>query len=133
MHSVVRYVLSSSRALSRWEMRTEMTAPFLPPVYSWRVPSTRDGESESVRSSSVSTAATLPRWDVSVVFPSLESPEFAQGFQPARAAIEALASLFDAERIERRERALLDDATVAAFERVVARYNDVQSRVRTLN
>ena len=108
-----------------------MTAPFLPQVYYWRVPSTRDGE--SVRSSSVSTAATLPRWDVSVVFPSLESPEFAQGFQTAVAAIETLGSLFDAERIERRERAPLDDASVATFERVNARYNDVQSRVRTLN
>ena len=44
-HSVVRYVLSSSRAPYRWEMRTEMTAPFLPQVYYWRVPSTHDGES----------------------------------------------------------------------------------------
>src|SRR5258708_28120551 len=107
MHSVVRYVLSSSRALSRWEMRTEMTAPFLPQVYYWRVPSTRDGESESVRSSSVSTAATLPRWDVSVVFSSLESPEFAQGFQAAAAAIHALASLFDAEGIQQPGRVAL--------------------------
>jgi pepF/M3 family oligoendopeptidase len=63
----------------------------------------------------------------------LESPEFAAGFQAAAAEVEALGSLFDAEQIERRERAPLDDATVAAFERVLARYNDVLSRLRTLD
>ncbi|MGH2515408.1 MAG: M3 family oligoendopeptidase, partial [Ktedonobacterales bacterium] len=73
----------------------------------------------------MSSAAALPRWDVSGVFPSLESPEFAAGFTSASAAIDGLAALFDEERIAAREPAPLDDATVRAVERVLARYNAV--------
>src|SRR5258706_6463482 len=86
---------------------------------------------ECVRSSSVSTAATLPRWDVSVVFPSLESPEFVQGFQAAVAAIEALGSLFDAEGIQRRGSAPPDDAAPAPLLPAGPRYNHPQKHART--
>ena len=80
----------------------------------------------------MSSVAALPRWDMSVVFPSLESPELAAGFASAVAAIDGLAALFDEEHIAAREPAPLDDATVGAVERVIARYNAVLDEVRTL-
>ncbi|HLZ20931.1 MAG TPA: M3 family oligoendopeptidase [Ktedonobacterales bacterium] len=80
----------------------------------------------------MSSAAALPRWDLSGVFPSLESPEFAAGFASAVAAIDGLAALFDEEHIAAREPAPLDDATVRAVERVITRYNAVLDEVRTL-
>jgi pepF/M3 family oligoendopeptidase len=63
---------------------------------------------------------------MSVIFPSLESLEFELGFRNVVADIDALATLFDTEGIakrEQREPLPLDDATVAAFERAIARLN----------
>ena len=80
----------------------------------------------------MSTAAALPHWDMSVVFPSLESPEFAAGFASAVRAIDGLGALFDEEHIAAREPSPLDDATVRAVERAIDRYNAVLDEVRTL-
>ena len=41
------------------------------------------------------TSTTLPHWDVSDVFPSLESPEFAEGFRRSLRRIESLVALVD--------------------------------------
>ena len=40
-------------------------------------------------------AAPLPHWDLSVVFPSLDSPEFEDGFQAVVAGTARLSALFD--------------------------------------
>ena len=77
--------------------------------------------------------SALPRWNVSTVYPGLESPEFAAGFRETVQAIHDLGALFDAERIERRDSPAIDTATVASFERVIAGYNDVVMRARTLS
>ena len=58
--------------------------------------------------------AALPRWDMTVVYPGLDSPEFAAGFDAVVADIARLGELFDAEGVGRREPAPLDEATVAA-------------------
>lgn len=81
----------------------------------------------------MSTTAALPRWDMSVVFPSLESPEFADGFRSAVRAIDGLGELFDEEGVAARDSAPLDDVAVRAFERVVQRYNAVLDEYRTLS
>jgi pepF/M3 family oligoendopeptidase len=81
----------------------------------------------------MSTSAALPHWDVSVVFPSLDSPEFAQGFESAVQAIGELVALFDEHGVEQREAVPADAATVRAFERVVERFNAVLQQVRTLS
>ncbi len=77
--------------------------------------------------------AELPRWDMSVVYPGLDSPEFEGAFQQVVADIGALAELFDAHGVGQREAAPLDESTVHAFETVVARYNAVLEAAGTLS
>ena len=76
---------------------------------------------------------TLPHWDMTVVYPSLDSPEFAAGFTDTVEAIEGLGRLFDELGIAKREPAPLDDVTVGAFERASEAYNAVLERVLTLS
>jgi pepF/M3 family oligoendopeptidase len=70
---------------------------------------------------------------MSVIFPSLTSPAFDQGFRDVVADVDALAALFDAEGIEKREPSPLDDVTVAAFERAIAQLNAVLEEFHTLS
>ncbi|HEU5438458.1 MAG TPA: M3 family oligoendopeptidase [Ktedonobacterales bacterium] len=76
--------------------------------------------------------AALPRWDMSVVYPSLESPEFAADFADVVESIAVLGRLFDALGIAKREPQPLDDETVQAFERATEVYNGVLERLMTL-
>jgi len=69
---------------------------------------------------------------MTVVYPGLDSPEFAAGFAAAVAGIADLEALFDAEGIGQRAPAGLDDATVAAVERVIDRFNAVLKANETL-
>src|SRR5262245_61544653 len=75
----------------------------------------------------------LPHWDMTVVYPSLESAEFEQGFQAAIRSIDGLTALFDRHGIALRDPAALDEATVAAAERAIERYNAVLKELITLN
>ncbi|HEY0602215.1 MAG TPA: M3 family oligoendopeptidase [Herpetosiphonaceae bacterium] len=80
-----------------------------------------------------SSAQTLPHWDMSVIYPSLNSPEFAEGFQALVQSITDLEQIFDTHNIAEREAAPLDDATVQAFETVIERYNAVLYDHRTIS
>ncbi|GAB4204514.1 MAG: M3 family oligoendopeptidase [Roseiflexaceae bacterium] len=71
----------------------------------------------------MSTAATLPHWDVSEIFPGLESPEFLAACDQNIQAIQDLTALFDANGIDKHDPAPLDEATVALFEQVLDAYN----------
>ncbi len=68
----------------------------------------------------------LPQWDMTVVYPGLESPEFAEGFRAVQAAIAALHDLFEHEQIGQCPPAPLEHSTIERFERVIARFNQVQ-------
>src|SRR5581483_5939721 len=57
----------------------------------------------------------LPHWDMTNIFPALDAPEFEQGFARAVERVNALAQLFDAQRVQRHSDAITDDATVRAF------------------
>jgi pepF/M3 family oligoendopeptidase len=81
----------------------------------------------------MTTASALPRWDMSVVFPGLESPEFARAFQQLTEHIGDLASFFDERHIEKRASAPLDDATTATFEQAVERFNALLDEQRTIS
>ena len=81
----------------------------------------------------MSTVQTLPHWDMSVVYPSLNSPEFDQGFAHFTEQVADLVKLFDEKRIQAGPVRPLDDATVATFETVIARYNAVLEEATTLN
>jgi pepF/M3 family oligoendopeptidase len=69
---------------------------------------------------------------MSVVYPSIDSPEFEQGFSALVGSIEELARLFDEHKIEKAGSAPLDDETVGAFEAVVERLNEVLKDTMTM-
>ena len=77
-------------------------------------------------------AKALPHWDMTVVYPGLESAEFEQGFNAVAQAIGELADLFDAHGIAKREPAPLDEVTVQSFETVITRYNAVLEETHVL-
>lgn len=66
---------------------------------------------------------SLPRWDLTTIYPSLVSPEFRQARDSLDADVTDLDALFDAHDISRMPSGLVDDETVAAFESIVARFN----------
>ncbi len=76
--------------------------------------------------------SALPHWDMTPIFPSLESPEFVAGFDTVVSMIEQMRVEFDAEQIGLQPEAPLDDATVARFERAVALLNEASDAVTTL-
>jgi pepF/M3 family oligoendopeptidase len=77
----------------------------------------------------MATAAALPHWDMTVVYPSLEAPQFLDAFGDVTTEIDNLAAFFDAQAIAKRDPAPLTDAQVQAFEQAVARYNALLERV----
>ncbi len=80
----------------------------------------------------VDSNESLPRWDMSVVYPGIDSPEFEQGLAASVANIDGLAELFDRHGVDRRDAAPLDDATIAAAEAIIKRMNDVLQDFATL-
>ena len=78
-------------------------------------------------------SSTLPHWDMSVVFPGLESPEFEAASKSAVQDIDELEELFDRHGIALREAAPLDDETVRAFDEVITRFNAVLETRLTLS
>ncbi len=78
------------------------------------------------------TTNTLPHWDMTVVYPSLESKEFETGFQSVINKIAELGALFEQHKIEKRDPAPLDEATVQSFETVVNALNAAFEDVRTM-
>jgi oligoendopeptidase F len=79
------------------------------------------------------TSTALPHWDMTVVYPGLDSPEFEQGFRAAIGSIDDLTALFDSHGIALRDTAALDETTVATAERAIERYNAVLKELFTLN
>ena len=80
-----------------------------------------------------SVVSALPHWDMTVVYPSLESPEFAAGFQEVARGVEELAR--HVRPVPDRRSAPggpLDAATVAAFEALVGLLNEVLTARGTL-
>ncbi|GCE26245.1 oligoendopeptidase F [Dictyobacter alpinus] len=80
----------------------------------------------------MTTTQSLPHWNMDVVYPGLQSPEFAQGFAAAVADIDALVQLFDTSHVQKQDNLAVDAALVKTFETVIERYNSVQERVLTL-
>ena len=81
----------------------------------------------------MSTVSTLPHWDMTVVYPGLESVEFEQGFSQAVQDIHKLARLFDEEHIMEQPPAALSDDVIHVFETAVKRYNAVLDTTTTLS
>ena len=80
----------------------------------------------------MSTTTSLPRWDMTPVYPSLNSPEFDQGFAHFTQQVADLIELFDSHSIQAQPARALDDATIQSFETVTKRLNTVLEEVTTL-
>ncbi len=80
----------------------------------------------------MTTAQKLPHWDMIVIYPSLESPEFAQGFNSVVNDITHLGTLFDEHSIQEQPPLTIDDSLVHTFETITTHYNTTADAVRTL-
>ncbi len=78
------------------------------------------------------TQTMLPRWDVSGLYPGLDSPAFEADFETAMQAIEHLTARFDVLGIKERWVGLLSDADVATCEEAIVALGDLYERVRLL-
>ena len=83
----------------------------------------------------MSTANTesLPRWDLTPFYPSLESRELAGAHEAIGAGVARLTALYDSHDVRDGEPVELDDDTIKAFEEVVRETNELQDDVRQVN
>ena len=83
----------------------------------------------------MSTANTesLPRWDLTPFYPSLESRELAGAHEAIGAGVARLTALYDSHDVRDGEPVELDDDTLKAFEEVVRETNELQDEVRLVN
>jgi len=77
--------------------------------------------------------STLPHWDMTVVYPSMESQEFARGYSSVVQDIDELAHLFDTRHIEGQTTAPLSGETIKTFEIIIERFNAVLEATSTLS
>ena len=75
---------------------------------------------------------TLPRWDVTAFFPSLESRELSVGHEEVVADLARLVALYDRHDVRGGAPRTPTPADVTAFDEVVAATNDLLERVRLL-
>jgi pepF/M3 family oligoendopeptidase len=74
-----------------------------------------------------------PRWDMTAVYPSLESPEFSSGFEETLRIVEKLAGRFDADEIGGGPEPLaVDEGISARFDEITAGLNRALDAMRTL-
>jgi oligoendopeptidase F len=74
----------------------------------------------------------LPRWDLSALFPGLDSPEFAEGFDRLLSGIDRLALLFDEVGITATSTRRSEAAPLADFARVLNALNDVSQQLESM-
>ncbi len=80
----------------------------------------------------MTTAQKLPHWDMSVIYPSLESPEFTQSFTNVVNDITDLDKLFDEHNIKEQSPIAVDASVIHTFETIVTHYIATADAVRTL-
>jgi oligoendopeptidase F len=74
----------------------------------------------------------LPRWDMSVVYPGLDSPEFERDLRSFVRALDELEGLFDEAQIDRTELPLNPDLAAGILERILPPYNALNDQAWTL-
>lgn len=74
----------------------------------------------------------LPHWDMSPIFPALESPEFAAALAALAADIGALRHRCDEYGVRKRDSDLIDPDTINAVDAVTQLLNAVSDQVRTI-
>lgn len=76
---------------------------------------------------------SLPHWDLTNIYPSLESTEFETGFAQVVAQINALAEFFDAHHIAQTSNAPADAAAQETLDAVLTRFNAALEAVNTVS
>ena len=71
-------------------------------------------------------SAELPRWDLSALYPGIDTPEFDDGFARVLAQIEALQGLFDELGVQGGGSGPAGDSLVQDFERALSALNNVE-------
>jgi pepF/M3 family oligoendopeptidase len=79
------------------------------------------------------TTEALPRWDLSVVYPGIDSPEFAAGFEETFRQVDDLVRLFDELTSDDQPPAPLSDVTVSAVETLIDGFNTIYEAIETLS
>jgi oligoendopeptidase F len=74
----------------------------------------------------------LPRWDMSVVYLGLDSPEFERDLRSFVRALDELEGLFDEAQIDRTESPLNPDLAAGILERILPPYNALNDHAWTL-
>jgi oligoendopeptidase F len=77
--------------------------------------------------------ATLPRWDMTPLFPAVDSPELDGALQRVLGDIRAVGDLCDRYGVRRRDSPAIDGDTVAAFESVTERLNALDDSLREVH
>jgi oligoendopeptidase F len=76
---------------------------------------------------------SLPHWDMTPIFPGLESPGFNDAFAAIAAGIAELHTLCDQHGIRKRASDLIDPATLAGFSAVTQQMNTLSDQIRTIS
>lgn len=76
---------------------------------------------------------TPPRWNLSSIYPSLESAEFKAAFASALGGLEELERLFDSEGVRKQDPQAFSPELAAKLERVLAAYNGFLEDLRTVS
>ena len=74
----------------------------------------------------------LPHWDMTTVFPSLDSSEFTAAYDALLTAIAELVTVADEHGVRKTDGLAVDDETVATFEDMLTRLNDIGDRSREI-
>ncbi|HEX2283175.1 MAG TPA: M3 family oligoendopeptidase, partial [Thermomicrobiales bacterium] len=74
----------------------------------------------------------LPRWDLSALFPGLDSPEFTEGFDRLLSGIDDLIMLFDEVGVSAAPPNRSEAVPLARFDRVLNALNDVAQRLESM-
>lgn len=80
----------------------------------------------------MTTATALPHWDMTSVYPSLESTEFEEGFRSYVAGVDDLVALFDRYDIAKHDRLDVNVQTIEAVEAVLEALSENTDRGITL-
>lgn len=80
----------------------------------------------------MTTTTALPHWDMTVVYPGLDSPEYAEALRTVLSEISHIEALFDRYRVGPDSSGRDGEQAAAAFDAVVPRYTDFLTELHTL-
>ena len=80
----------------------------------------------------MSQTAPLPHWQLTSIFPGLDSAEFNKAKTELKEGLESLTELMDEHQVGAQEKVAVNAETAALFDDLVARFNDLYTRMGTI-